>query len=105
MSRTRPRSRSQLGPGSWVWTSARVAAATGTTAGSSFTFAYPVGIPFNVIIRGVGPFTLLKLHGIPWHSDPSYFKYSDGWTYDPKARILYLKVTGRSDQETIDITN
>jgi hypothetical protein len=96
---------SQLGPGSWVWTSARVAAAAGTAVGSSFTFAYPVGIPFNVIIRGVAPFTLLKLHGIPWHSDPTYFKYSDGWTYDPKVRTLYLKITGKSDQETIDITS
>ena len=63
-----------------------------------------MGIPFHAIIRGIAPFTLLKLHGIPWHSDPSYFKYSDGWTYDPKTRTLALKITGRADQETIDIS-
>jgi len=94
----------QLGAGSWVWTSARVSAAVGTATGSSFTFGYPVGVPYHAIIRGIAPFTLLKLHGIPWHADPSYFKYSDGWTYDPKTRTLALKITGRSDQETIDIT-
>ena len=58
-----------------------------------------------MIIQGIGPFSLLKLHGIPWHSDPIYFKYSDGWTYDAKARTLFMKVTGRSDRETIDISN
>ena len=95
----------QLGPGAWLWTSARVASVAGSAAGSSFTFSLPAGIPFHVIIQGIGPFSLLKLHGIPWHSDPIYFKYSDGWTYDAKARTLFMKVTGRSDRETIDISN
>ncbi len=95
----------QLGPGAWLWTSARVVSASGSAAGSSFTFAFPAGIPFHLIIQGVQPFELLKLHGIPWHADPSYFKYSDGWNYDAKARTLSMKVTGRSEQETIDISN
>lgn len=95
----------QLGPGAWLWTSARVLSATGSAAGSSFTFSFPAGVPFHVIIQGIAPFALLKLHGIPWHADATYFKYSDGWTYDVKARALFMKVTGRSDQETIDISN
>jgi hypothetical protein len=94
-----------LGAGAWLWTSARVVSASGSAAGSSFTFSFPAGVPYHLIIQGIAPFELLKLHGIPWHADPSYFKYSDGWNYDAKARTLSMKVTGRSDRETIDISN
>jgi len=95
----------QLGPGAWLWTSARLLSATGSAAGSSFTFSFPSGVSFHLVIQGIAPFALLKLHGIPWHADATYFKYSDGWTYDVKARALFMKVTGRSDKETIDVAN
>lgn len=94
---------SQLGPGAWLWSAAHVVSATGSADGASFTFGFPSGVPFHVIIQGIAPFELLKLHKIPWHSDPTYFKYSDGWTYDARSRTLFMKITGRSDQETIDI--
>ena len=94
----------QLGPGAWLWTAAHVVSATGSADGASFTFGFPSGIPFHVIIKGIAPFELLRLHKIPWHSDPTYFKYSDGWTYDARSKTLFMKITGRSDQEMIDIS-
>ncbi len=95
---------SVLGPGAWIWTPAGVASATASASGVSLAFSYPKGVPYHFIIGGLKPFAQLKLHGIPWHSDPTYFKYSDGWDYDQENRTLLMKITGRTDQEQIDIS-
>jgi hypothetical protein len=94
---------SQLGPGAWLWTAARVVSVTGTDAEASLVVAFPVGAPHYMAIQGLRPFTQIRLHSIPWHSDPSFAKYSDGWTYDAVSRTLYLKLKGRTAQEEIDI--
>ena len=94
---------SQLGPGAWLWTAARLVSITSSDAAVSIVVAYPVGIPHYMAIQGLRPFTQIRLHSIPWHSDPSYMKYSDGWTYDAVSRTLYLKLKGRAAQEEIDI--
>jgi hypothetical protein len=93
----------QLGPGAWVWTSAGLASATTSASGAALVFSYPPGVPYNLVLQGIRPFAALKLHGIPWHADPTYFKYSDGWTYDAGSRTLFMKVTGKADREKIDI--
>lgn len=93
-----------LGPGAWIWTPAGIASATGSASGASLVFSYPRGVPYHFVIGGLKPFAQLKLHGIPWHSDPTYFKYSDGWDYDQDNRTLLMKITGRADQEQIDIS-
>ena len=92
-----------LGPGAWIWTSARLVSAEGSTSDASITLAYPVGIPHHFVIRGVKAFTQIRLHAIPWHTDPTYAKYSDGWAYDAATRTLFVKLTGRTDQESISI--
>jgi hypothetical protein len=94
---------SQLGPGAWLWTAARLVSITSSDAAVSMVVAYPVGIPHYMAIQGLRPFTQIRLHSIPWHADPSYMKYSDGWTYDAVSRTLYLKLKGRAAQEEIDI--
>ncbi len=94
----------QVGNGAWIWTSARLASASGTSDGVTLQLSYPQGVPYNLVLKGLRPFTLLKLHGIPWHSDPTYFKYSDGWSYDPGTRTLFMKITGRVDPEEVDIS-
>ncbi len=92
------------GPGSWVWTSARLVTASGSASGASLVFSYPQGVPYHIVLQGIRPFAQLKLHGIPWHADPSYSRYSDGWAYDPGPRTLFMKVTGKTDREEIDIS-
>ena len=94
---------SQLGPGAWLWTAARLVSITGSDAAVSMVVAYPVGVSHYMAIQGLRPFTQIRLHSIPWHSDPSYAKYSDGWAYDVVSRTLYLKLKGRAAQEEIDI--
>jgi hypothetical protein len=93
----------QWSPGSWVWTSARLVSAAGTSAESRLLLAYPVGVPHHLAIQGVAPFTQIRLHGIAWRTDPAYAQYSDGWAYDSGSRTLFLKLTGRTEQEEIDI--
>lgn len=93
----------QLGPGAWIWTAARLISVTSSDAEASLVVAYPVGVPHYLAIQGLRPFTQIRLHSIPWHSDPSFMKYSDGWAYDADSRTLSLKLKGRAAQEEIDI--
>ena len=106
LSRFVPRETSLTGKSgkeSLIWTSARVASAAGSPSGAVLVFSYPAGVPYHLMIQGLRPFAVLKLHGIPWHSDPSYFKYSDGWAYDTVSQTLFMKITGKTDREEIDI--
>jgi hypothetical protein len=105
LERSLPRrvSLSAVGPEAWVWTPARVASAEGSAEDAKITFSYPPGVPYHLAIVGVKSFRLLRLHGIPWHSDPDYAKYSDGWAYEPATRTLFMKITGRSGQEEIGL--
>jgi hypothetical protein len=92
-----------FGPGAWVWTAARIVSAEGSTEDARIVFSYPAGIPYHLAIVGVKSFRLLRLHGIAWHADPEYAKYSDGWSYEPSTRTLYMKITGKAEQEEISI--
>jgi hypothetical protein len=92
-----------LGPGAWIWTAAGVAALEGSAADARMVFSFPQGIPYHVAIVGVKSFRQLRLHGIPWHADPAYAKYSDGWAYESSTQTLFMKITGRSEQEEISL--
>ena len=93
----------QLGQGAWIWTAARVISAAKTGGQITLVLGYPQGIAHNFILQGVKPFSLVHLHGIPWHTDPTYFKYSDGWAYDSTTQTFYVKLTGKLDHEELDI--
>jgi hypothetical protein len=92
-----------LGQGSWLWTAARLISADSTGGDARLVLEYPVGTPHHFMIQNVKPFTMIRMHGIPWHSDPTYAKYSDGWAYDSASRTLYVKLTGRQPREELDI--
>jgi hypothetical protein len=93
-----------LGPGVSIWTAARVI--TADRQGSTFrlVLGYPAGVPDYFVIQGIGAFSQVQVHAIPWHADPSFAKYPNGWFYDATARLFHAKLTGRTDQEEIDIT-
>jgi hypothetical protein len=93
----------QVAAGAFLWTAARVVAVDSTPDMLKLVLGYPAGVPHHFVLQGVSPFTLVRFHGIPWHADPSYARYSDGWTYDGATKTFYGKLTGRSDQEEIDI--
>ncbi len=92
-----------LGQGSWLWTAARLVSADNAGDEAHVVLEYPVGTPHHFMIQNVKPFTMIRMHGIPWHADPAYAKYSDGWAYDSGTRTLYVKLTGRQPREELDI--
>ncbi len=93
----------QLGDGAWAWTAADVTPLAGSDSVVRLGFSYPVKVAYNLVFRGIRPFAEIRLHGIPWHADPSYASYSDGWSYDAASRTLFMKITGRVDQEVVEI--
>jgi hypothetical protein len=93
----------QLGQGVWIWTAARVQSARRTDAQITLVLGYPKGVAHHLVLQGVRPFAQVRLHGIAWRTDPTYFKYSDGWAYDASTRTLYVKLTGKSEREELDI--
>ena len=93
----------QLGPGAWIWTSASIVSLSATPTQITLVLGYPAGVAHNAVIRGIRPFGIVRLHGTAWHTDPTYSKYSAGWAYDSTSATFYLKVTGKTDQEQVDI--
>jgi hypothetical protein len=94
----------QLGSGSWLWTSARILSLESTDSGFSVTLGYPAGIAHHFVIQGIRAFAKVQMHGIAWHADPTYYKYSDGWSYEPSTQTFSAKLTGKSDREEIVVT-
>ncbi|HVO38620.1 MAG TPA: hypothetical protein VMV03_06270 [Spirochaetia bacterium] len=93
----------QLGDGAWVLTAAAVTPLPGSDSVVRLGFSYPIKVAHSLVFRGLRPFSEIRLHGIPWHADPSYASYSDGWSYDTAGRTLLMKITGRVDQEVVEI--
>ncbi len=94
----------QMGPGTWIWTASASTTAEIGPSSSRFTFSFPVGATHYLILQGIKPFRTLQLHGIPWKTDPAYFRYSDGWLYDGTTQTLFLKLTHRYEVEEVLIT-
>ncbi len=90
-----------LGPGTWIWTAARLAAVEGRPESLAVSLQFPVGIPHFLIIHGIKPISQLSLHGAAWRQDADYARYSDGWTYDAGEKTLYMKLTNRQETEHI----
>jgi len=93
-----------LGPGTWIWTAARLEAAEGRPESLAISLRFPAGLPHYLIIHGIKPISQLSLHGAAWRPDADYTRYSDGWTYDAEEKTLYAKLTNRQEIEQILIT-
>lgn len=93
----------QIAAGVFLWTAADVVSADRNGTTIRLVLAYPAGVPHYFALQGLGAFSQVTMHGIPWHADPTYARYSDGWSYDAAGRVFYGKLTGRSAQEEIDI--
>ncbi len=93
-----------LGPGTWIWSAAKVQSIESTTETLRILFSFPAGLPHYAIIQGVKPFRELQMHGTAWRTDPEYAQYSDGWMYSALSKTLYLKLTEKQEKEEILIT-
>jgi hypothetical protein len=90
-----------LYPGSWVWTASLLKEVKIDETQYRFVFSFPVGDTHYLLIQGIRPFTSMVMHGIPWKSDPEYFRYTDGWVYEESTQTLYVKLTHRLESEEL----
>ena len=90
-----------LYPGSWVWTASMLEEVKIDDTQYRFVFSFPVGDTHYLLIQGIRPLAAMIMHGIPWKSDPEYFRYTDGWVYDEDTQTLYVKLTHRLEVEEL----
>ena len=90
-----------LYPGSWIWTVSRISEVKIDDAQYRFLLSFPVGDTHYLLIQGIRPLTSMIMHGVPWKSDPEYFRYTDGWAYDEGTQTLYVKLTHRLETEEL----
>ena len=92
---------SYLYPGSWVWTASQLTDVKMDEQQYRFFFSFPIGETHYLLIQGLRPMTSMIMHEIPWKSDPEYFRYTDGWTYDESTQTLFVKLTHRKISEEL----
>ncbi len=93
-----------VGPGSWIWSCTDFEEIAESAEELHFSFEFPVGQTHHFIIQGIKPFEGIRLHGIPWRSDPTFERYSSGWIYNSSNQTLSVKITHREEQEQLIIT-
>lgn len=94
---------SELGAGSWLYTTAKSGTVTEKDNSIEVEVRFPVGQIHHLVVKGVEPFDRIFLHDIRWKSDPRFQRYSDGWAYNSISKTLYIKVKHRSEKELIRI--
>jgi hypothetical protein len=92
---------SYLYPGSWLWMVSRLTDVKIDETRYRFFFSFPVGDTHYLLIQGIRPMNSLIMHGIPWKSDPEYFRYTDGWAYEEATQTLFVKITHRIENEEL----
>jgi hypothetical protein len=92
---------SYLYPGSWIWTASRLTDVKIDDQQYRFFFSFPTGETHYLLIQGIRQMTSMIMHGIPWKSDPEYFRYTDGWVYDENTQTLFVKLTHRTISEEL----
>jgi hypothetical protein len=90
-----------VGAGLSLWTAARPVTPDLSGGVAQIALTVPIGVPHYFLVQGLGSFTQIQLHGIPWHSDPTFYRYSDGWAFDDASGTLSMKITQRLPQETV----
>lgn len=92
---------SYLYPGSWIWTASLLTDVKIDDQQFRFFFSFPTGETHYLLIQGIRRMTSVVMHGIPWKSDPEYFRYTDGWAYDERTQTLFVKLTHHKISEEL----
>jgi hypothetical protein len=90
-----------LYPGSWIWTASRISDIKIEDGKYRFFFSFPTGNTHYLLIQGIRQMSSAVMHGIPWKSDPEYFRYTDGWAYEEATQTLFVKITHRLETEEL----
>jgi hypothetical protein len=92
--------------GVWTWTAASAvdAAFNRETNMLDISVSFPRGQTHFMLIRGIRPFTQVRLYDIPYRTDPRFESYdSSGWAYSPSEQTLMVKMKHQIPTEHIQI--
>jgi hypothetical protein len=92
--------------GVWAWTAASGASANFDRENNmlDISASFPRGETHYMLIRGIRPFSQLRLYNIPFRTDPRFESYdSSGWTYSPSEQTLMVKMKHQLPREHIQI--
>ncbi len=91
----------------WAWTCAPEIRYTENDDGSETDIFVDFGLGDShyIILKGIKPFSDIKIYGIPFHTDQRFETYnSSGYVYNENTHTLYLKSRHKSEQEVIHLT-
>jgi hypothetical protein len=92
--------------GIWAWTAASGVTATFDRENNMLDISavFPRGETHYMFIRGIRPFTQIRLYNIPFRTDPRFESYdSSGWIYSPSEQTLMVKMKHQLPLEHIQI--
>ncbi|MDR3123129.1 MAG: hypothetical protein LBU16_05050 [Treponema sp.] len=92
--------------GVWTWTAASDVTANFDQENNmlDISAAFPRGETHYMFIRGIRPFTQIRLYNIPFRTDPRFESYdSSGWAYSPSEQTLMVKMKHQLPTEHIQI--
>jgi len=86
--------------GVWTWTGARAISATMQGGVLDIAVDFPVGETHYMMVRGIKPFTKMRLYGIDFRTDSEFERYdSSGWSYSASEQTLLLKMKHKSPRK------
>jgi hypothetical protein len=89
----------------WAWTASPSVKITQNNQQMDIAIRFPVGETHYVMLRNVKPFPLLQIYDTNWRRAVDFESYynSSGWYYFEQERTLILKMSQRSNVETVRI--
>lgn len=90
----------------WTWTCAgNITYEESEDHSESFiNIDFGLGDSHYVILRGIKPFTDIRIYGIPFHTDGRFESYnSSGYVYNANSNTLYLKSRHKSARELVHL--
>ncbi|QMU99293.1 hypothetical protein F0310_02585 [Borrelia sp. A-FGy1] len=89
-----------LGIGNWVYGASKISSYNISNVSYSLNFNRSLNSPGYFFFKGILNPTLVRFRGINWHTDPQFYRYSDGWRYYPSNKMLVLKITPKKEEDT-----
>ena len=91
--------------GIWAYTAASSVNVVRDERQMDIAIHFPVGTTHYVMLRNIAPFPLLQIYDMNWRRASDFESYynSSGWYYFEQEQILVIKISHRSNVETIRI--
>ena len=88
-----------LGPGNWIYITAKIDDISITPALYKFNFQFPEGATHHFVFRGAKPYQEIQIWGVTWRIDPNFERYAAGAFFNEAKRIISIKYRHKKTQE------